>query len=456
MKIFLRHVIILCALTALVGCAGGKFLKWGHFHGDPANLGFQAISSGFALSSSWISNPYRITSASPVIGLDYQGKEVLYIGTTNAKLIALRSENGTEKWQRPLASADESAQIVSSASVSEKGDIYIIANRMTGDGQPASTLHKVDQFSNPKWSYAFPDHGYTTGSPKVITASTGTLIFVYVAVGMPQDIQGELFVLRDDETRPQLLDRKALGTCRLDAAGGRARRDDIFGTIKNTRDALARFPVKFDGNSIVLPETFVDPTPSVVTEREKPLIAIADNLCSIGAFEWDGAELSILWRLDHDFDQHSSAAVLPSDLMVFGRQDGKVLAYDVQTGVKMWEYDAGQTVFATPAAASNQFVFVVSKEHIQVISAADGTLIRDDTFSGKLPLLGSTHSSPAVTANRVYVSTLEMLTVTHDLKTRGHDSNFHGNGLSSVAIGRDGAVYGVAVDGTIRKYAGTE
>jgi len=73
-----------------------------------------------------------------------------------------------------------------------------------------------------------------------------------------------------------------------------------------------------------------------------------------------------------------------------------------------------------------------------------------------LPLLGVTHSSPAVTANRVYLSTFEMLTVTYDLKTRGHDTNFHGNGLSSVAIGHDGAVYAVASDGTIHKYAGTE
>jgi hypothetical protein len=71
-------------------------------------------------------------------------------------------------------------------------------------------------------------------------------------------------------------------------------------------------------------------------------------------------------------------------------------------------------------------------------------------------LLGVTHSSPAVTANRVYVSTTEMLTVTYSLKTRAHDTNFHGNRLSSVVVGSDGSVYGVAVDGTIRKYAGME
>ena len=49
-----------------------------------------------------------------------------------------------------------------------------------------------------------------------------------------------------------------------------------------------------------------------------------------------------------------------------------------------------------------------------------------------------------------------MLTVTYDLKARGHDTHFYGNGLSSVAIGSDGAVYGVASDGAIYKYAGTE
>jgi hypothetical protein len=122
----------------------------------------------------------------------------------------------------------------------------------------------------------------------------------------------------------------------------------------------------------------------------------------------------------------------------------------------MWEYDAGQAVFATPAGSSQQLVFVVSKNYLQAINATDGSLIRDASFSGKLPLLGPTHSSPAVTANRVYVSAVEMFTATYDLKTRASDTNFHGNGLSSVAVGRDGAVYGVAADGTIRKYAGTE
>ena len=173
-----RKIILIVSAVIFIGCAGGKPSQWGHFHGDSSNRGFQSIDSGFALSSSWISNPYRITSSSPVIGMDFQGREVLYVGTTNGKLIAIRSEDGTEKWQRPLGAAGSSPRIVSSASVSDKGDIYVISNRASDEGRNLSTLYKVDQFGNPKWSYSFPDNGYTSGSPKVIASPDGALIFV--------------------------------------------------------------------------------------------------------------------------------------------------------------------------------------------------------------------------------------------------------------------------------------
>jgi outer membrane protein assembly factor BamB len=450
-----RKIILIFSAVAFIGCAGGKPSRWGHFHGDSSNLGFQSIDSGFALSSSWISNPYRITSSSPVIGTDYQGREVLYVGTTNAKLIAIRSENGTEKWQRPLDAAGSNARIVSSASVSDKSDIYVISNRVSDEGRSLSTLHKVDQFSNPKWSYSFPDNGYTSGSPKVITSPDGTLIFVYVSVGMVEDIQGELYVLLDKGGRAQLLDHKALGTCRFDDAS-QTSVDDIINSMDAVRDLIGKFPVKFEEPDGGLPDSFVDPTVAVLPVENKTLIAIADNLCSTGVFEWQGTELSVLWRHEHEFDKHSSATVLSNGLMVFGRQDGNVAAYDVLTGVKMWQYDAGQSVFATPAGSPEEIIFVVSTSHLQVIKSTDGALIQETNNSGNLPLIGPTYSSPAITANRVYVSTREMLTTTYDLKTRASDTHFHGNGLSSLAIGRDGAVYGVTADGTIRKYSGTE
>lgn len=451
MQNFLRNAFLICNLVVFSGCVGGNISMWGQFHGDLSNQGYQAVNSGFALSSSWISNSYRITSSSPVISKDSQGKDVLYIGTIDGMLVAIRSFDGSEKWKKQLGPAGSKTSIVSSASVSDRGNIYVISTRKIGEGRASSTLHKVDHFGYAKWSYTFPDNGFTTGSPKVATVQNDTLIFVYVTVEVSGNFQGQLFVLRDDGYTVKVLDRKALADCYFDISDNDRSFFDFF---ENTWDLVSGFPVALDGPDSVLPDYFVDPTVAVITDRERPLVAVADNLCSIGVFAWDGVELSVMWRQEHAYDKHSSVMVSPNGLMVFGKQNGKVLAYDLETGVKMWEHNAGKSVFATPAASQDKFIFVVAKDHIQVISAMDGTLIHDNQVPRALSLLGTTHSSPAVTANRVYVSTFEMLTITHDLKTRGHDTNFQGNGLSSVVVGSDGSIYGIAVDGTVRKYAG--
>ena len=456
MRMYSSKLFLVFILMALLGCAGSQPAGWGHFHGNLPSQGIQQVDSGFALSSSWISKPYPITSSSPVIGTDFQDKEIIYIGTADGRLLALRSEDGTQKWTARLGPAGSETRVISSPSVSDQRNIYIISNRKIGDDNFQSTLHKIDQFGNQRWSYTFPDNGFATGSPKVMTTLKETLIFVYLSVGMVEKPQGELFVLRDVGKRVQVADRKPLATCRSDLVISGSGRDDLLQFYEDTWNLVGMLSPVYSERDVILPDHFIDPTVAIVIGREKPLIAIADNVCSIGAFEWDGTGLSVLWRQEHSFEKHSSAAISANGLMVFGRQDGKVQAYDVETGVKIWEYDAGQPVFATPGIATEKFVFVVSKDHIQVLNVADGSLVHDDQSTGKLPLHGVTHASPAVTANRVYLSAFEMLTVTYDLKTRGHDTNFHGNGLSSPAVGSDGAVYAVAENGTIRKYAGTE
>ena len=455
MRCPLRKLLWISTLALVIGCAGAS-TKWGQFHGGLSSQGYQSVESGFALSSAWTSEPYKITSCSPVLGKDFEGKEVLYVGTTDAQLVAIDTEDGSQKWSRRFSGNGE-IRIVSSPAVSEKGDIYVITNREMSDGGVHSTLQKVDQFSIPRWSYRFPENGFTSGSPKILTSGDQTLIFVYVMVGGRKALQAELFVLRDDQNQAELLDRQRLVECQYDITGSGPGLDNIFDFLDATWDLIANFPVEFNVSVNPLPDNFVEPTPAIAINKERPLIAIADNLCSLGAYEWGGMKLSDLWSKAHDFKKHSSTVLLPNELMVFGRNDGKVLAYDARTGVKMWEYDAGEPVLATPAASpSGQLIFVVSKSHIHVVSASDGTIIDDIKLPRKLGLLGQTHASPAVTANRIYVSTGEMLTVSYDLKTRGHDTNFHGNGLSSVAVSGNGDVYAVGIDGKIRKYKGTK
>jgi outer membrane protein assembly factor BamB len=447
----LRSAIFTCCFLIFAGCASDGIPRWRHFHGNLEGQGYIPVESGFALSSAWIAGPYKITSSSPVIGTDIDGKEIIYIGTVDGELVAIDSEDGNERWRRSFASRDKIVHIVSTPAVSSNGNVYVITHHPSANRLSRSVLHKVDEFGKIRWSLAFADNGLTTGSPKILKWGEDTLIFVYVTVVVDDDPQGALLVLRDNGKTVDLLDRKALGRCKWGSAEQRASSQDVFDSFSAVEEFISANPAEIGGRD--LPDVFVDPTPAVFADRKLPLIAIADNLCSIGVYEWDD-ELSVLWREFHPFEKHSSTVLLSSGMMVFGRQDGKTLAYDMLTGVKLWEYDAGRPVFATPAETPEDNVFIIAKDHFAVLRQQDGTPIYDGELPRKFFLTGQTYASPAVTENCIYVSTRSMLTFSHDISTRSQDTNFSGNGLASIALANDGAVYAVAADGTIHKYLG--
>jgi len=451
MTSLMRSAILTCCFLILIGCASGGIPTWRQFHGDLAGQGFMPVESGFALSSAWVAGPYKLSSSSPVIGNDIDGKQIVYIGTVDGELVAIDSQDGNERWRHSFASKDKIAHIVSTPAVSRNGDVYVITLHPLAKRRFRSVLHKVDEFSRIRWSYAFADEGFTSGAPKILKWGEDTLIFIYLTAVVDNDPQGTLLVLRDNGKTVDILDRKALGRCVWGSAAQRASSQDVFDSFSAVEEFISANPSETGGRN--LPDMFVDPTVAVFTDRKIPLIAIADNLCSIGAYEWDD-ELSVVWREFHPFEKHSSIALLPDGMMVFGRQDGMTLAYDMETGVKLWEYDAGRPVFATPAAAPGEKLFIIAKDHLEVLRQQDGTLVHDGELPRKFALMGQTYASPAVTENCIYVSTRALLTFSHDLSTRSQDTNFSGNGLASIALGNNGAVYAVAADGTIHKYLG--
>lgn len=451
----LSKAVVMWFLVVITGCAGGAFPKWRYFHGDLSGQGYQPVTSGFALFQAWVSKPYKITSSSPVIGASLlSGREVIYFGTVGGELVAINSEDGTERWRRSLALEDKIPKIVSSPAVSQQGDIYVIGNLALAGDRYRSVLHKVDELGVLRWSFAFADEGFTSGSPKTLKWGQNFLILIYVNVVIGGEPQGQLWVLRDSGLSAELIDRKAIGNCQWGSAEQPSRPEDAFNSFAASWGFISDFPSESLAGSRVLPDSFTDPTVAVSAGREFPLIAVADNLCSIGAYEWGPEGLSVVWRESHRFEMHSSPVLLKNGLMVFGRQNGKVLAYDAETGIKLWEFDAGNPVLATPAATPKNYIFIVSKSHLQVLNQQDGSLVYDGMSPRKVELKGQTFASPVVTENCVYVSSGEMLTFSHDLSTRSQDNNFRGNGLASMALANNGALYVVASDGTIRKYLG--
>ena len=114
----LRNVLWAFSLLIVVGCASHGMPRWRHFQGDLTGRGYIEVESGFALSAAWVSSPYKITTSSPVIGVDIDGREVIYIGTAEGELVAINSEDGNERWRRSFAAEFRSVAIISTPAVS--------------------------------------------------------------------------------------------------------------------------------------------------------------------------------------------------------------------------------------------------------------------------------------------------------------------------------------------------
>ena len=98
-----------------------------------------------------------------------------------------------------------------------------------------------------------------------------------------------------------------------------------------------------------------------------------------------------------EFPKSQQSMETTGGLLIVGRKDGHVVAYDVKTGTRQWDYDAKEPVTATPAVFGS-FAFVVSLSQFHVIALSHGQL------QHQFALDGSTVSSLALTANNIYVS----------------------------------------------------
>lgn len=446
-------LIIFVVLTA--GCATGRVQNWGQFHGNLANQGVQHLKSGYALSAAWISPRYPITSSSPVIGFGLNGGEVLYVGTVDAHLLAIDTADGSLLWRRRLQPGGDQLHILSSPAVAENGDIYVLASRRSGYGRLHTRLFKFDKLGFRRWEFSFHDDVFTTGSPKVAQFQGRTLIFVHVAVLGAESARGELHVLEDEGVRAGERSRAALNDCSRPLQETSSDAGGFLREVENFWRIAAAPPGAAFGGGFPESESFLLPTPALVCDDRRALIAVVDNLCGLGVFRWDGEHLTAVWQNTHDGQAHSSPAILPNSLLVFGRRDGTVQAFDLLTGAPRWSYDAGEPVLATPAGSTAKFVFVVSRQHLHRLDAETGKPHLSNGAPKNIELAGHCFGSAALTLNRVYVSGREMLTVSLDMQARGHDTSFRGNGLGTAALGTDGSVYAVAGDGAIHKYQGT-
>ncbi len=437
----LRHsrCLFIGFLSTLLGCSAAA-PGWRHAHGDLPGNGFRDVRSGYAVSPAWKTPPLSVAGSSPVVGRLPDGREAVYVGTADARLVALDGADGSVLWQADLRSGAGRSSIVSAPSVASDGGFAVIVTTEHPGGGLRSTLHKVDRSGGRRWAFPLPEAGFSLSAPRALAFASEEIVLVVGAVERAQGLRSALMVVRDAGDEAILLDLREMGECPAGgAAAERARR-------------TWRLLSEPSGRAVIPADLRPEPSPSAVANGPTLLVAAIDAFCRAGVWEWDGRRLSTVWKLTHGGEPHSSPAILASRLVAFGRSDGRVFGYDAQTGVKMWEYDAGEPVMSTPAASAGGVLYVVSLQHLHAVEAATGAT--GPAGPQRLRILGPTLASPAVTADCVYLPAREMLTVSHTFKVRSHNSDFSGNGLSSPAVGASGSVYVVAADGAVWKYKG--
>jgi outer membrane protein assembly factor BamB len=440
---FYRYLCLLITVILLSGCH--KTERWSQFHSDGPNQGFLQVHSAYAIKPKWVLdlNDRGISYSSPVIDKDGN----IYVGTC-LHLMKV-NKNGAVIWS--IDFPDSRERELSSPAIGQDGNIYFVTLKILNlnDRQFSYSLHSISPDGLIRWSR---DFGTTTDI--INTASTKTWgneknvnIFVCFKKLYVFDQEGHLLAAKDVRQHCTTV----IGTSWF---------TDFYQAIGNFFKAI------FEGNGIgdyvssgdILENRFglPDPTPAIysypnTSYQSKPLIILA-NECTVSCIQWnpDNDHLDQLWYKDlPEPKRRTSPAVYQNGSAIIGREDGIVEIFNIETGQQLSQYDIGERLIGTPVSLMGVNTYLSTVKHLFVL-AANGNIIN------KKELHGPTFASPAMSADAIYISTLEgMETFALDCSENTIDSEKHGGG-SSPAIDIDGSIYMITIDGFLQAYPGVK
>jgi outer membrane protein assembly factor BamB len=426
---------------------------WSQVHADGASQGSRFVNTLDALTPLWSVDVGHVVFSSPVIGPD----GTIYVGNLEGQLIAVNPD-GTIKFQ-----FEAGVPILGAPAVADNGNIYFLNTQPFPDATfPDNKLRSAIGLVSPTGGQLqirnIPDQGFTTGSPKLFTINGAPFVALHVRTrfdGSPPARQSAVLVYDEQLT---LLDREDIGCGSVVVVGVGP---DIFGPIVDFLKGIKELndfgdPVKFEPEPLNI--AFGELQPSVAVAHrpdlgppEEPFIVVVNRMCAtVSAFRWRQPKLVPVWENHLTQDDEpaalSSPAVLnDASVVVVGRLDGRVVAFDLATGEQRWiSDDLGGPVLATPASVG-KLIYVADFGTIHALNAVTGARVHERG------LKGSRGGSPAVSANHVHLQThAEISTFSLDFSSTDHDDDGFG-GTSSPAIGSDGTVYVIVQPGDPRQ-----
>ncbi|MCU0564859.1 MAG: hypothetical protein MUE48_13175, partial [Desulfobacterales bacterium] len=221
-----------------------------------------------------------------------------YLGTADARLVALDGADGRVLWQTELGSSAGRSSIVAAPSVAADGGIVAAVTTELPGGGLRSTLHKIGRSGERRWSLPFPEDGFSLSAPRAFAFAANDLVLAVGAAERPQGLRYALLVVDDAGSEASLLELRDMGECPADGTAVERARRTWKMLSEPTRGSVTP--------AVLRPE----PSPSAVPNGSVLLVAAIDPLCRAGVWEWDGRRLSTVWKLTHGGELHSSPAIL--------------------------------------------------------------------------------------------------------------------------------------------------
>ena len=131
MPIRFPRVLTLSLFVMSLGC---ETPRWSQFHGDTQSQGNLATNTSPTFIAKWPApvNVGPISYASPVVAPD----GTIVIGSTNGTLSAVKPDGSGTKWTYNPGTHFGKPAIVSSAAVTDAGEVYVVSS---GAGEPGTT-----------------------------------------------------------------------------------------------------------------------------------------------------------------------------------------------------------------------------------------------------------------------------------------------------------------------------
>ncbi len=512
----MRNLLLGLAVLPLMGglmgadCGGGGGVglpfsqpRWSQFQGNAPGDGALIVGTEPAARENlkWETDIGQVFFSSPVIAPD----GLIIVGTYAGDLIAMSPEGGI-KWQtrfysnqqvlaptkskglaqavpviddptsppgdvsdppvNPPTPPDPFAadRMYSMPAVADDGSVFVITSFDAGNGRLRSTLRKLDSAGNPQWS-SFPPDSFSTSSPKILgnhvflssftNSQLELLIFDFagniVARATPprcdlpdcgDDNGGSLLGHLGEVGDSLFLDNFIVDKLFLDCAL----------PLLNPYDQPGDCRFEFDGSTSndLPPAPFFYPMASVAVADGDPSIVIVVNDLCMSAFEFMPGRLNLLWQTsliagcDLGVVRHTSPAITSEGLIVIGNEIGMVRAFGLLDGADHWTH-VGNRVVGTPATVGRQ-IYVPTQRGVRLLDA------NGQRLTGTAP--GAAAAGSAISADFVYSSTnLGLITRSIDLESfEVIDDTMAGAPGSSPAIGADGTIYVITIDGQLRAY----